>query len=197
MKKDDGRNMTTQDSGRKSLADLIREGGGLDGFDWPEEARDFEIRIGRDGTWYHQGSPIRRKRLCQVLATVLQRDAEGVYWLVTPGERGRIEVEDAPFLAVELAVEGRGESQRLSFRNSLDHWVTAGRDHPIRVATDPETGEPSPYVMFRDGLEALIARPVFYELVDLAEEREHNGRRVVGVTSGGAFFELGEAPQSV
>lgn len=186
--------MTTQASERTSLAELIREGGGLDGFEWPAEARDFDIRIGRDGVWFYRGSPILRQRLCRLFATVLQRDADGVYWLVTPGERGRIEVEDAPFLAVELAVEGEGDSQRLRFRTSLDHWVTADADHPIRVSVDPRTGEPSPYVMFRDGLEALIARPVFYELVDRAEERERGGRRVLGVASDGVFFELGEAP---
>ncbi len=169
----------------------MESGGGLSGFRWPERSADFEIAIRRDGTWTHQGDPIRREKLVKLFATVLQRDEAGDYWLVTPGEKGRIEVEDAPFVAVELDAESVPGTLR--FRTNLDHWVAAGPDHPIRVEEDPGTGEPSPYILVRDGLEALIARAVFYELVEGAEERLVDGRRMLGVESAGRFFPLGPA----
>lgn len=169
----------------------MAEGGGLSGFAWPERVQDFQISIDRDGTWRHRGDPIRREKLVKLFATVLQRDAAGDYWLVTPAERGRVAVADAPFVAVELDAESA--PGRLRFRTNLDHWVTAGPDHPIRVAEDPETGEPSPYLLVRDRLEALIARPVFYELVERAEERVVDGAPVLGVESDGRFFRLGRA----
>lgn len=182
--------MAAQESKPKSLKQLMEEGGGLSGFAWPEHEQEFGLSIDRDGTWRHRGDPIRREKLVKLFATVLQRDEDGVYWLVTPGERGRVEVEDAPFVAVELDAESVVGTLR--FRTNLDHWVAAGPDHPIRVEEDPETREPSPYLLVRDRLEALIARSVFYELVERAEERRDDaGRTVLGVESGGAFFPLG------
>ncbi|BBK40513.1 hypothetical protein STVA_05330 [Allostella vacuolata] len=156
-----------------------------------EECGDFGIRIARDGTWYYRGSPIGRLPLVKLFATVLRRDADGGFWLVTPVERGRIEVDDAPFVAVAMQVAGGGREQALTFTTNLDQTVTAGPDHAIRVRLDPDTGEPSPYVLVRDGLEALIARPVFYDLVELGEERDVDGGRELGVWSGGKFFTLG------
>ncbi len=154
----------------------------------------FPIRIARDGTWFYRGSPIRRRELARLFSTVLRRDEAGRYWLETPAERGTIEVDDAPFTAVELAVEGEGRNARLRFRNNFDDWVTAGPDHPITVTIDGESGEPSPYVRVRDGLDALIVRSVFYELVDIAVPARRDGRHVLGVWSDGVFFELGESP---
>ena len=110
---------------------------------------------------------------------------------VTPVERGRIIVDDAPFTAVELDVKGQGREQILRFRTNVDDWVEADRDHPIRVAEDPETGEPSPYVLVRAGLEALIGRSVFYQLVEGAEERVLDGTTTLGVWSKGQYFPLG------
>lgn len=157
-----------------------------------EDCGDFEMRIARDGTWYYRGSPIGRKPLVKLFSTVLRRDEAGDFWLVTPVERGRIVVDDAPFVAVAMAAAGSGPGRTLTFTTNLDENVTAGPDHPIRVAIDPDTGEPSPYVLVRAGLEALIARPVFYDLVELAEERETTaGERELGVWSGGTFFTLG------
>jgi len=153
--------------------------------------QDFGIRIARDGTWFHQGDPIRRDALVKLFSTVVHRDVEGAFWLVTPVERGRIEVEDAPFLAVEMSVSGQGRDQTLSFRTNVDDIVTADGDHPIVVSLDPATGEPSPYVRVRDRLDALLARPVYYQLVDLAEERRVAGDMVLGVWSTGTFFVLG------
>lgn len=154
---------------------------------------DFDMRIARDGTWYYQGTPIGRHALVKLFSTVLRRDEEGVYWLQTPVEKGRIEVEDAPFVAVEMMVSGAGHAQVLSFRTNVDDIVVAGPANPLRVEHDPRTGEPSPYVRVRDGLDALIARAVYYDLVNLAEAREVGDRMVLGVWSGGDFFELGAA----
>lgn len=155
-----------------------------------EGCGEFDIRIARDGTWFYQGSPIQRLPLVKLFASVLRREG-GEYLLVTPVERGRIVVEDAPFVAVALNAEGAGKTQTLSFTTNLDEIVPAGPDHPLRVETAPD-GEPSPYILVRPGLEALLARPVFYELVDLAAEAEIDGERQFGVWSGGMFFCLGD-----
>lgn len=157
------------------------------------ESGEFPIRIARDGTWFYRGSPIGRKALARLFSTVLRRDDDGRYWLVTPFERGTIDVEDAPFVAVELVVEGSGSGMSLRFRTNFDEWVSAGPDHPISVVYDAATGEPSPYIRVRDNLDALILRPVFYELVEIAEPARRNGKTVLGVWSGGEFFELGAA----
>lgn len=155
-------------------------------------AGEFPIRIARDGTWFYRNSPIKRKELAKLFSTVLRLDEEGRYWLKTPVEQGIIEVEDVPFTAVELEVAGAGRDMVLKFRNNFDDWVTADAEHPVRVEQDPETGEPSPYIRIRDKLDALILRPVFYELVEIATPVERDGRAVLGVWSAGEFFELGE-----
>ena len=114
------------------------------------------MRIARDGTWYYRGSPINRPALVKLFASVLRREDDGSYWLVTPAERGRVVVEDAPFIAVALDVEGEGRDQRLIFRTNLDEIVAAGPDHPLRVETAAD-GTPAPYVLLRPGLEARLA----------------------------------------
>lgn len=176
-----------------SLATRASSGAPI-GETWPnsaENCREFGIRIARDGTWFYHGSPIGRKSLVRLFSTVLRRGADGGYWLVTPAERGRIEVEEAPFTAVALDARGSGPAQDLVFRTNVDDTVTADGAHPIRVAEDGR-GEPRPYVLVREGLEALILRPVFYQLVDLAIERaDERGARTYGVWSGGTFFVLG------
>jgi hypothetical protein len=152
---------------------------------------DFGIRIGRDGTWYYHGSPIGRKPLVRLFASVLKREADGGYWLVTPAERGRIEVEDAPFVAVALEAEGAGRDQVLTFRTNIDEEVAADAAHPLRVATNPDTAEPTPYILVRDGLEARLLRPVFYQLVALGERRRDGAQDEYGVWSKGQYFPLG------
>lgn len=151
---------------------------------------DLDIRIAVDGTWYHEGAPIRRLPLVRLFASVLSRDASGDYWLVTPVERARIRVDDVPFLAVELKTEGEGRAQRLSFRTNLDDWVTAGPSHPISFRPQPGGREPAPYVAVRDGLEARLSRPVYYELAERALKARHDGRTRFGVYSDGVFFPL-------
>jgi hypothetical protein len=149
------------------------------------------MRIARDGTWFYRGSPIGRSALVKLFASVLRREADGRYWLVTPAERGRIEVEDVPFLAVALTVEGEGRDQQLIFRTNLDEFVTAGPDTPLRVETSA-SGAPAPYILVRDELEARLARAVFYELVELGTEERIEEATQFGVWSKGAFFRLGE-----
>ncbi len=158
----------------------------------------FDIRIARDGTWFHRGGPIRRKELVCLFASVLKRECDGSYVLETPVERGRIEVEDAPFVAVEMIWRdcdcGDGApKQCLAFRTNLDEIVTANAEHPITVHLDPVTREPRPYITVRPGLEAKINRAVFYELVALAQCETLDGREVLGVWSEGVFFPIDEA----
>lgn len=155
----------------------------------PPHCGAIPMRITRDGVWHYMGTPIGRAAMVRLFSTVLRREADGEFVLVTPVERVGIEVEDAPFLAVSLDVEGQGEGQSLSFLTSVGDRVTADAEHPIRVEEDAETGEPSPYVRVRGRLDALIARSVFYELADLAVERDGT----LGVWSGGAFFALGRS----
>jgi len=151
---------------------------------------DIDMRIDRDGVWFHQGSPLGRKELVRLFASVLRRDEDGDYWLVTPAEMARIEVEDAPFLAVELTASGDGAGQVLALRTNVDATVTVDAEHPIRVDIDPETQTPAPYVVLDGGVEAKIARPVYYELVSLGREKNH-GAGPFGVWSSGVFFALG------
>tara|TARA_Y100000588_G_scaffold92504_2_gene99992 strand:+ start:1624 stop:2055 length:432 start_codon:yes stop_codon:yes gene_type:complete len=139
------------------------------------------------------GSPFTRQRLVKLFASVLTRDEVGDYWLVTPAEMCRIKVDDAPFTAVELKVQGSGRHQELKFRTNIDNYVIAGSKRPIRVPVNELTGEPRPYVKVDDELEALIVRSVFYELVELAEPQELNGERVLGVWSKEIFFPIGSA----
>jgi uncharacterized protein len=156
---------------------------------------DLDMRIARDGTWFYRGTPIARQPLVKLFASVLRREDDGSYWLVTPVERGRIAVEDAPFLAVELTSEGSGRNRRLSFRTNLDEIVAAGREHPLRVET-AANGEPTPYLLVRPGLEARLNRPVFYELVDLADAERGDSGGPFGLWSDGVFFDLGDPEDS-
>ena len=155
------------------------------------ELGDLDMRIARDGIWFYRGSPISRMALVKLFASVLRRERDGTYWLVTPAERGRVTVEDVPFIAVAVEREGEGREQRLIFRTNLDEIVTADADHPLRVETAAD-GAPAPYILVRPGLEAKLARPVFYELVEWGEEAPIAGDSQFGVWSGGVFFRLGE-----
>ncbi len=152
---------------------------------------DFNIRIDRDGVWYYDGSPINRQSLVCLFASVLRRDVDGAYWLVTPAEMGRIEVEDVPFIAVELYVAGTGTDQILSVRTNVDEIVTIDKDHAITMMTDPGNNERLPYVRLREGIDARLSRSVFYELVGLGVEETVDGAHILGVWSSGLLFPLG------
>ena len=151
----------------------------------PEACGDIDIRIARDGGWSYQGSPIGRLELVRLFSTVLRRDEDG-FWLVTPVEKLRIVVDDAPFLAI--GVERSGGTLR--FATNVGDVVEAGPDHPLRVETG-EDGAPRPYVHVRGALDALIGRSVFYELVEMAEPHESPAGLRLGVRSNGAWFDLG------
>lgn len=160
----------------------------------PHDCGHFDIRIARDGTWLYRGSPIRRKELVCLFASVLKREPDGRYVLETPAERGTVDVEDVPFVAVEMSWRDCSGRPCLSFRTNTDEIVTADAEHPIRIHLDPLTGEPRPYLTVRPGLEARMTRAVFYELVALAETERVAGREVMGVWSEGVFFPIDEAP---
>jgi hypothetical protein len=151
----------------------------------PAHCGDSEMRIAADGTWFHQGSPIGRAAMVRLFATILRREPDGGYVLVTPVEKLSIAVDDAPFVAVELRSEGEGPARQMAFRLNIDELVVAGPDHPLRIAMT-ENG-PHPYLRVRGGLDALVARPVYYELINLALDE---GADPPGLWSGGQFFAL-------
>ena len=146
---------------------------------------DIGLKIGRDGTWYYQGGPIQRKGLVKLFASVLRLEEDGRYYLVTPVEKVPIEVENLPFVAVEMWREGSGETQALSFRSNVGEVVTAGPNYPLGFEAALK-GSFTPFVVVRSGLKARLAGPVYYELAALAVEGP--GSEGLGVWSGGAFF---------
>lgn len=153
---------------------------------------DIDMRITRDGIWHYRGSAINRMPMVKLFASVLKRDETGDFWLETPIEKCRIQVDDAPFIAVDIFASGSGLDQRVGFRTNIDETVIAGPDHPIRIVHDSGTGSPLPYLLVHDGLEALISRAVYYDLVELAVEESRNGKMVLAVWSDGELFELGD-----
>ncbi len=153
----------------------------------PPFCGDLDMRIARDGTWFYEGTPIGRPAMVRLFSTILKREGDR-FFLVTPVEKVGITVEDAPFVAVDFRADGAGEGQTLTFTTNVGDEVTAGPYNPLRVIRDAESGEPSPYVMVRAGLEALIDRKSFYRLVELGTEAEHEGRDWFGLWSGGEFF---------
>ena len=159
----------------------------------PERSADINMEIRADGSWWHEGDPINRERLVKLFSRILRKDEDGSVWLVTPYEKVIVHVADAPFLAVRVERAGEaGPQQTLAFVTNLGDVTLAGPDAPLRVETDPETGEPSPYVLVRGQLEAKLARPVFYELANMAEPAP-DGSDMLGVWSQGVFFPLGPA----
>ncbi|WP_268797223.1 DUF1285 domain-containing protein [Pseudomonas huanghezhanensis] len=159
----------------------------------PAFCGDIDMRIARDGTWYYLGTPIGRKPMVRLFSTIIRREGDA-YFLITPVEKVGITVDDAPFVAVLLEVEGEGETQVLRFTTNVDDVVEASTVHRLRVSVDPVTQTPAPYLHVRSNLEALIHRNVFYQLVDLAVTRDIDGQRWLGVWSGGEFFTIGLEP---
>ncbi|MEA3004290.1 MAG: uncharacterized protein QOH81_3078 [Sphingomonadales bacterium] len=151
----------------------------------PDHCGASGMRIARDGTWFHEGSPIGRPAMVRLFSTILRREPDGAYVLVTPAEKLDIDVDDAPFVAVEMKSEGEGRERRLAFRLNTGEIIVAGPDHPLRFAAGDDG--PHPYVRVRGGLEALVARSVYYELAELALAE---GDKPAGLWSGGAFFPL-------
>jgi hypothetical protein len=160
----------------------------------PPFCGDIDMRIAADGTWFYMKTPIGRPALVKLFSSVLWREGEK-YFLVTPVEKIGITVDDAPFTAVEMTAEGEGAARTLSFRTNVDEWVTCGGMHGLRFEPEDDTGGLKPYLHVRRNLWALVTRALFYDLVELGEERSVNGTRMFGVASGGEFYAM--APASV
>lgn len=166
----------------------------------PPYCGDLDIRIARDGLWYYLGTPIGREALVKLFASVLRRDDDDRYYLVTPVERIGIRVDDVPFVALDVEADGSGADQRLAFETNVGDVVAAGPQNPIRIERDPATDEPTPYILVRARLEARIDRKTFYRLVDIGEvapasEARGDAEPMFGVWSSGVFFPLATAAE--
>ncbi|WP_137045721.1 DUF1285 domain-containing protein [Pseudolabrys sp. FHR47] len=198
---------TGQDKRQDAAAD--RKKGGLDGIAamlpreggkglppvhlWnPPFCGDLDMRIASDGTWFYEKSPIGRIGLVKLFSSVLKREGDK-YFLVTPVEKVGIIVDDAPFTAVELKVEDAPEGRTLNFRTNVDEWIAAGPGHALRFEEDDENGGLAPYLHVRRDLWAKVTRALFYDLVDLGEERDIGGKAMFGITSRGEFYTMAEA----
>jgi len=159
----------------------------------PDHCGEIDIVIKADGSWWHEGGKINRKGMVELFASVLRKDEDGVTYLVTPVEKLSITVERGHFVAIRVDAKGEGQDQRLFFTTNLGDVVEAGPENRLRIETDAETGEPDPYVNVWGRLEASLSRPVFYELVDLAVERQTPDGAQLGVWGAGEFFPLGPA----
>jgi hypothetical protein len=158
----------------------------------PPDCGDIDMRIAADGTWFYRNSPIGRPALVRLFASVLKREGDR-HVLVTPVEKCGVQVEDAPFLAVEMTVAGTDEGPALEFRTNMDDTVRCGPDNPLRFEREAQSGGLKPYLYVRYGLWALVTRALFYDLVERGEERDVDGRRMFGVASSGQFFPMAPA----
>ncbi len=186
------------------MTDLMRYAAALEGAGgkslppvekWhPEFCGEIDLVIKRDGTWFHEGTPIGRARLVRLFSTVLRREGDK-HFLVTPVEKLEITVEDAPFIAVLMKREGKSAEQKLTFTTNVGDDALAGAAHSLTFRKHDESGERAPYINVRAGLEARIARAVYYDLVELGETREIGGEEQFGVWSDGVFFSFGPASE--
>lgn len=190
--------MTTADQGDpanplRGLAEAAKTGRGPAPVHlWnPPFCGDIDMRIAADGTWFYLNSPIGRKPLVQLFASVLRRDPDDRYYLVTPVEKCGIRVDDAPFTAIRMAVHGEGRDRIIRFETNVDDEVTVDAAHPLRFADEPGTGGLKPYVTVRANLEALVSRALFYDLVGAGMVEEG----WFGVWSSGHFFPMQPAAE--
>ena len=151
------------------------------------------MRIAGDGSWFYMGTPIGRPALVRLFSTILKRE-DGKHFLVTPVEKVGIRVDDAPFLAVEMLMEGEGQKRVLRFRTNVDDWVDCDAAHGLRFKAAADGGL-TPYLHVRADLWAKVTRAVYYDLVDIGEERVVDGRPMFGIASGGKFFAMADAEQ--
>ncbi len=159
----------------------------------PPFCGDLDMRIANDGSWYYMGTPIGRPALVRLFSTILKREGER-YFLVTPVEKVGIRVDDAPFMAVEMRKERGERGMRLNFRTNVDDWVICNAEHRLRFEPG-ESGGLAPYLHVRAGLWAKVTRALYYELVDMGEERMIDGKVMFGVESDGAFFPMANAEE--
>jgi hypothetical protein len=160
----------------------------------PPFCGDLDMRIAADGAWYYLGTPIGRPALVRLFSTILKREGDK-YFLVTPVEKVGIRVDDAPFLAVEMTRDGEGAARRLAFRTNVDDWVVCDADHRLRFEPASDGGL-VPYLHVRADLWAKVTRPLYYDLVEMGEERMVDGQSLFGVMSGGSFFPMADAAQA-
>ena len=158
----------------------------------PAYCGEIDMRIAADGTWFYQKTPIGRPALVKLFASILWREGEK-FFLVTPVEKCGIVVDDAPFMAVELRIDDSGAGRELYFRTNVDDWVVCGPDHPLRFEREAATGGLKPYLHVRRELWAKVTRALFYDLVELGEERDIGGAAMFGVASGGEFYAMARA----
>ena len=189
--------MTTQQFDSSALQQQLEQAG-TDKLppvnDWnPALSGDIDIFINRRGEWFHEGSRFERPALVKLFASILRRDPDGAHYLLTPVEKWRIRVEDAPFVITELQVSGSGAEQSLTVTTNLGDQFAINTDHPLWLTEDPLSDEPTPYVRVRDRLDALLSRPVYYQLAELAQAHQLDGQPCFGVFSQGAFFKLSDA----
>lgn len=159
----------------------------------PPFCGDLDMRIARDGTWFYLGTPIGRPALVRLFSTILKRE-DGKHFLVTPVEKVGIQVDDAPFVVVEMRVENDEDGRRLRFRTNVDDWVTCDGAHRLRFERAPDDGL-MPYLHVRADLWAKVTRALYYDLVDMGEERVVDGQQMFGIESGGEFFAMADAKQ--
>ena len=183
--------------GQTDLATIVRESAGTKGLPpvdlWdPPYCGEIDMRIAVDGTWFYQKTPIGRPALVKLFASVLKREGDR-YFLVTPVEKCGIEVEDAPFLAIAMQVESRSSEQVLRFVTNVGDEVPCGPEHPLRFEPEIGTGGLKPYLLVRRNLWAKVTRALFYDLVELGEERDMDGACLFGIVSAGEFFAMAPA----
>lgn len=160
----------------------------------PEFCGDIDMRVASDGTWFYMGTPIGRENMVKLFASVLRKDADGKTYLVTPVEKIGIKIDDAHFVATHVDVADGPDGQSLCFTTNVGDKVVADGEHRIRVEVDADTGEPRPYLLVRGRLEALIARPVYYELIEKGAVEDGAGMSRASIESNGVTFSLGEWP---
>lgn len=195
----DGAAKNGADRGGADLAGRLGLGNSAPGARPAEQRRgpffcgDIDMRIARDGTWFYQGTPIGRMPLVKLFSTVLHRDQDGDYWLETPVEKCRIQVEDAAYIVTAMRIEGEGDDARIIFRTNVDAEVPLDADHPLVLRPRPESGDPAPYLAVGRGLEALLSRSVYYELVNIADLAisPETGEELLAVKSAGLTHYLG------
>lgn len=158
----------------------------------PELSGDMDLRVSRDGEWIHKGEPISREAIVKLFSTILRREEDGHYYLVTPVEKWRIQVEDTPLLAHSLTVEGSGEQQIMKLTTNVGETIEVGEEHPLEVGSYEESDQPRPIVRVRHGVDARLVTAAYYDLAEHVVEQTVDGKPVLGVFSHGNFYKIGQ-----
>ncbi|MDO6442385.1 MULTISPECIES: DUF1285 domain-containing protein [unclassified Marinobacter] len=158
----------------------------------PELSGDMDLRISRDGQWIHKGQPLGREAIVQLFSTILRREEDGQYYLVTPVEKWRIQVEDTPLLAHSLTVEGSGEQQIIKLTTNVGETLEVGKEHPLEVGSYEDTKQPRPVIGVRHGVVARLVTAAYYDLAEHVVEQTMGGEPVLGVYSHGNFYKIGK-----